>query len=69
MREKQFRSRMDKLHRDVERRIKQNAEKRDLKFQSMLGTFLHENDHFVKVRCQTAAKTALRWLNCLRPLA
>lgn len=48
MREKQFRSRMDKLHRDVERRIKQNAEKRDLKFQSMLGTFLHENDHFVK---------------------
>eukprot|EP01048_Picozoa_sp_COSAG05_P011084 COSAG05_NODE_1021_length_6146_cov_2.729949_2_plen_127_part_00 len=52
LREKQFRSRMERLHRDVEQRIMQQTEKRELKFQTMLQTYEKERDEFEQVRCR-----------------
>lgn len=50
LREKQFRSRMERLHKDVERRILQQTEKRELKFQTMLQNYEKERDEFEHVR-------------------
>jgi hypothetical protein len=49
MREKAFRTRMERLHKDVERRIKQTTEQRELKFQHMLRSYEQERDGFEHV--------------------
>lgn len=48
MREKQFQSRMDKLHTNVQRRLSERLQQDELKAQRMLAAYEEEDANFAK---------------------